>query len=84
MYLPEHWHIIDGKLQREYQFANFLLAIEFINAMAQIAETHNHHPNFSLFSYKNLRIEVYTLDIHSISEKDYELAKAIEKLYQDG
>ena len=83
MKAPEDWLIKDGKLTRTYQFANFILTIDFINALAQIAETQNHHPDLTLFAYKNLKIEIYTHDKDSITTKDYELAKAIEKLYHD-
>lgn len=55
-------------------------AWSFMSQVALLAEKHNHHPDW-YNSYNKVRIELTTHDTGSITEKDYELAKAIDKLF---
>ena len=59
---------------------NFLTAVHFIDAVAQIAETENHHPDLHLTAYRKLRIELSTHAIDGLSENDFILAAKIDKL----
>lgn len=77
----ENWIInSDGKLERTIQFSNFKNAIEFVNKVTELSEEHNHHPDIFIFDYKNVRITLFTHDQNSITEKDHELARAINML----
>ena len=75
----EDWTIIDGSLCKEFEFENFVKAIEFINKIAEIAEEQEHHPVLTN-SYNYLKIELKTHDINGISDKDFKLAKTIDDL----
>ncbi len=82
MRLPKNWRIVAGKLQREFEFANFKETIAFVNTVAEIAEDMNHHPDMLIHSYKKLTVEVWTHEAQSTTNKDYELATQIENLFQ--
>ena len=51
----DDWKIIDGSLCKEFEFVNFVKAIEFVNKIAEIAEEQEHHPVL-INSYNHLRI----------------------------
>jgi 4a-hydroxytetrahydrobiopterin dehydratase len=47
--------------------------------VAELAEKHNHHPDWRN-SYNRVSIQLTTHDKGGITEKDYELAKAIDNI----
>ena len=75
----DNWKIIDGTLCKEFEFVNFVKAMEFINQIAEVAEEQEHHPVITN-SYNYLKIELKTHDVDGISDKDFKLAKAIDNL----
>ena len=79
----KHWQIEDDKLVRELNFKNFMIAIQFINFIKLSCEQQNHHPDLLLHSYKKLKIILYTHTQKTITQKDYQLAKTINQLWQD-
>ena len=74
------WSIIDDKLTKEYVFNDFDEAVSFVNMIADIAEEHNHHPDIFLHSYNQLKIMLQTHAAKAVTQKDYDLAQAIDNL----
>ncbi len=64
-------------LVKEYLFESFIESIDFVNQVAQIAEKHQHHPTI-LINHTSVRLTLTTHSEHALSEKDFELAKAID------
>lgn len=73
------WKIENNKMAKEFTFRNFIEAWSFMSQVALLAEKHNHHPDW-YNSYNKVRIELTTHDKGCITEKDYEMAKVIDKL----
>ena len=73
------WEIVDGKLHREFKFANFIEAFGFMAQMAIIAEKQNHHPEW-FNVYNRVTIDLQTHDVGGISDYDFELAAAANEL----
>ena len=73
------WAIQNELLVKEFVFSTFLDAINFVNAVAKIADEVDHHPDIFI-SYNKVKISLITHDLGEISEKDYSLAKEIESL----
>jgi len=73
------WAIQNELLVKEFVFSTFQDAINFVNAVAKIADEADHHPDIFI-SYNKVKISLITHDLGEISEKDYSLAKAIEIL----
>lgn len=67
------------KLSKKYVAKNFNKALESINAIGQIAERENHHPDIHLTGYRNVEIVLYTHSIGGVSVNDLRLAKMIEE-----
>ena len=64
-------------IYREYVAKNFMAAVEFINKIAAIAESEDHHPDIHLTGYRRLRIDLSTHAINGLSENDFILAAKI-------
>ena len=72
------WIIKDGKLNKTFNFSDFINAFGFMAKVAIHAEKANHHPEW-FNVYNKLEINLTTHEIGGLSIKDYELASAIEK-----
>lgn len=70
----------DGRLERTLTFKNFSQAILFLNTVAYLAETRDHHPDLSLHDYKRLTIRLMTHSAGGITERDFALVALIEAL----
>jgi 4a-hydroxytetrahydrobiopterin dehydratase len=73
------WSIANGKLHRDYEFADFVHAFGFMATAALIIEKMGHHPEWSN-TYNRLSIDLSTHDAGGITKKDIALAKKLETL----
>ena len=73
------WRLENGKLVREFVFADFVEAIGFMMRCAIWAERLNHHPEWRNV-YRTVTVELVTHDVGGISERDFKLARAINEL----
>jgi 4a-hydroxytetrahydrobiopterin dehydratase len=76
---PPGWEIVDGKLHREFTFKNFSEAWAFMTRVALLAETANHHPDWSN-SWNKVVIDLVTHDAGGITDNDTGLAEKINGL----
>ncbi len=75
------WQEIHNTLQKTLTFSNFQQALLFVNSVGEIAENLGHHPDICIKDYKNVFISTTTHDKGNVvTEKDYQLAKAIDDL----
>jgi len=77
----EGWSERAGKLHRELQFPSFAAAFSFMTRVAFVAEAMNHHPDWCN-TYRTVVIDLSSHDVGGISERDFELASAIEAAWQ--
>ena len=79
--LPEipGWEVSDGKLQKTFIFESFVEAFGFMSSVALLAESMNHHPDWSNV-YNQVVIGLNTHDVGGISSLDFSLAKKIEEV----
>ena len=75
---PE-WSEAGGVIQRTYQFKDFLAAMKFVNQVAELAEARQHHPDI-LVRYSKVTLSLATHDAGGITQKDFDLAAAADKL----
>lgn len=73
------WKLIENKLQNTYVFNDFIQAFGFMTQAAIIAEKQNHHPEW-FNVYKTVRVDLSTHEAGGITEKDFLLAKAMDKI----
>ena len=65
-------------LTRTYQFRNFAQSMEFVNRVAGLAESANHHPDIDI-RYSKVTLSLSTHDAGGITSNDIDLAKAIDE-----
>ena len=66
-------------LTRRFEFKGFYKCVSFINAMAWIANSENHHPDFSA-GYNYCEVNFTTHAIGGLSENDFICAAKINEL----
>jgi 4a-hydroxytetrahydrobiopterin dehydratase len=74
---PE-WQVRGERLLRQYRFADFPTAIRFVDEMARIAESEQHHPVFTV-DYDKVQVENWTHAIGGLSENDFILAAKLDR-----
>jgi 4a-hydroxytetrahydrobiopterin dehydratase len=74
---PE-WKLEDGKLVRDWTFADFLKAMEFVNRIAILAEQAGHHPDIDI-RYNRVRLGLVSHDAGGITRRDAQMAAKISK-----
>ena len=73
------WQVGDERLKRQWQFSDFSEAFAFMTRVALLAESKQHHPNWSNV-YNRVTIELTTHDLGGLSNLDAELARSIDAL----
>jgi len=75
------WRPAEGRdaIARSFKFKNFSEAWGFMSRVALLAETQDHHPEWSNV-YNRVEILLSTHDCGGLSERDLKLARAIDKL----
>jgi 4a-hydroxytetrahydrobiopterin dehydratase len=73
------WLLKDKFIQREIIFKDFIAAFSFMTSVAIIAEKAGHHPNWKNV-YNKVNIALNTHDAGGLTNKDFQLAKAIDQL----
>lgn len=64
-------------ISKEFKFKDFIGAINFVNKIAEIAESEGHHPDIHIF-YNKVLIELSTHSIGGLSENDFILAVKLD------
>jgi 4a-hydroxytetrahydrobiopterin dehydratase len=74
---PAGWALAANTLTRTVQFTDFIDAMIFVNTVAELAESYEHHPDIDI-RYNTVTLALTTHDAgHTITAKDVQLAKAI-------
>ncbi len=77
----EGWSLVEGReaIQKTFTFKNFVQAFGFMTQSAIIAEKIDHHPEW-FNVYKTVEVTVATHDVDGLTELDFKLAKAMDKI----
>lgn len=76
--LDSGWNAVsEHHLEKEYKFRNFREALAFTNAVGEIAEAQNHHPDIEL-GWGRVKVLIWTHKIGGLTESDFILAAKIE------
>jgi 4a-hydroxytetrahydrobiopterin dehydratase len=71
------WEIDGDRLRKRYTLDSFKAAIAFVNRVAALAETADHHPDI-LVEYKRVTLTLTTHDEGGLSARDFSLAARID------
>jgi len=74
-----NWSLNDAALERDYKFKGFGEAMEFVNEVAAIAASEDHHPDMCV-SYNKVSLKLTTHKIGGLSRNDFIVAARIDEL----
>ena len=67
------------EIRKQFQFADFIEAMTFVNEVAQLAEEVNHHPDIDI-RYNHVLLSLWSHDQNGVTDRDIRLAREIEKI----
>lgn len=73
------WSVEDGKLHKQFVFADFVEAFGFMTRVALVAECENHHPEW-FNVYNRVTVDLTTHDSGGITANDTGLAERMNAL----
>jgi len=73
------WSVVNGKLHKDFVFADFIEAFGFMSRAAIHIEKMNHHPEWFNI-YNKIKVELVTHDAGGITQNDINLAKTLNSL----
>ena len=73
------WSFASDSLIAEFRFANFVDAFGFISQVALTAQAVGHYPEWSN-RYDKVKVRLYTPELGGISDRDFDLARRINRL----
>ncbi len=71
------WRRRSNKLIKNYRFGSFRDSIVFVNRIATLADSHDHHPDIEV-RCSTVTVTLSTQEVGGISDKDLELAEQID------
>jgi len=73
------WQRNSSEITRTFEFDNFAGSMKFANAVAELAEKEDHHPDI-LVQYNTVTLTLSTHSEGGLTAKDFDLAEKIEKI----
>jgi 4a-hydroxytetrahydrobiopterin dehydratase len=73
------WEERENALVREFELPSFPAAIAFVDRLAELAESENHHPDIDI-RYRTVTVRWTTHSEGGITEKDREMAERTSAL----
>jgi len=78
----DSWTLESGKLHREYRFRDFVQAFGFMAQVALLAERAAHHPDW-FNVYNRVVVDLTTHEAGGITQKDFDLAREMERVARE-
>ena len=75
------WDVIDGHLVRTVQAPDFPAAIAWVVAIADLAESMDHHPDIDI-RWRTLTLRLRTHSADALTNLDVDLAEAINAIVE--
>lgn len=73
------WKVSDSHLTKRFEFANFAKSLAFVNAVGELAEAADHHPDIT-FGWGYAELKLTTHDRGGVTDVDVALAQKIDGL----
>ncbi len=76
--IPE-WELEKKHIERTFEFDDFSESIDFVNAVAEVSEDEEHHPDMDI-RYNKVRLLLSTHSKGGLTDLDFALAERIDTL----
>ena len=73
------WALVDGAIEKHFDFADFHRTMAFVNALAWVAHTQDHHPDLRV-GYSRCTVRFNTHAVAGISINDFICAAQVDAL----
>jgi 4a-hydroxytetrahydrobiopterin dehydratase len=73
------WSFASGSIEKDFNFKNYFETIAFVNALAWICNTQDHHPDLAV-SYSRCVVRFNTHSVGGISINDFICAAQVNEL----
>jgi len=73
------WALVEGTIQKRYDFADYHRTMAFVNAVAWVAHVEDHHPDLAV-SYNRCVVRFNTHSVGGISINDFICAAKVDAL----
>jgi 4a-hydroxytetrahydrobiopterin dehydratase len=73
------WSLVNGKLHKDFVFADFVEAFGFMTRAAILIEKMNHHPEW-FNVYNKIKVDLVTHEPSGITQNDIDLARTLNSL----
>jgi 4a-hydroxytetrahydrobiopterin dehydratase len=74
------WKEENNRLVKSFKLTSFKSITDALVRITEAADQMNHHPDFKVYNYNIIEFSMFTHDAGSVTDKDFELAKAIDDL----
>jgi 4a-hydroxytetrahydrobiopterin dehydratase len=74
------WTREGDAIVREWKLEHFAAAMAFVNAVAELAEGANHHPDILIHGWNRVRLTLSTHTEGGLTQNDLDLARGIDGL----
>ncbi|MEV4348017.1 4a-hydroxytetrahydrobiopterin dehydratase [Actinoplanes sp. NPDC049596] len=73
------WVYVPGGLQTRIHTGDFATGLKIVNAIGEVAERMNHHPDVTL-RYTQVDVRLTSHDEHGVTQRDIRLARAVSSI----
>lgn len=74
-----NWNREDANIVRTFEFKDFVVAMKFVNAVAEKSEAAWHHPDIDI-RWNKVRLALSTHSEGGLTRKDFDLAAEFDRL----
>ncbi|MDF2441130.1 MAG: 4a-hydroxytetrahydrobiopterin dehydratase [Abditibacteriota bacterium] len=75
----DSWQLDGEEIRKQFVFEDFMVAMAFVNRVAEVAEAANHHPDIDI-RYNKVLCALSTHSEGGLTNKDFELAARMDSL----
>jgi 4a-hydroxytetrahydrobiopterin dehydratase len=76
----EQWHRDGDEIVRDVECEDFAATIAAVNAVAEVAEAADHHPDILVHGWNKVRLSVTNHSAGGLTQADFDLAAEIDRL----
>ena len=76
------WERRGETFERRFDCKNFDGSIRFVNAVAVVANKHDHHPDITI-SWNEVTLSLTSHDVRGLTSRDVRLAGAIDRMPEE-
>jgi 4a-hydroxytetrahydrobiopterin dehydratase len=74
------WTLEGDAIERDLKFEDFSAAIAFVDSVAELAETYNHHPDILVHGWNKVKLSLSNHAAGGLTEIDFEMAARFDAL----